>query len=205
MVAQFKDVRRHQFRPLAVVEPAPADRPAQADAPELEQLAEAARREGYAHGYEEGLRQARDEQQAAVVRVAALVGAARAEATELVRGLERQVVELSLALAEKLVAREIRIDPGLVLGVVASALDEAREATVVRVLVSSPDYPLVAEHWAELDRSAMGQACLLVADERIEPGGCLIETTTGQIDAQPATRLAQAAALFDALIDGEPV
>ena len=69
----------------------------------------------------------------------ALLQGVASDTEELVRGLETQVVELALAIAEKVIAREARTDPEIILSVVRSALSEIHDATELRIRVNPDD------------------------------------------------------------------
>jgi flagellar assembly protein FliH len=202
------DVRRHVFGPLAAGQAGPGHPGAGGDRPDpaaAERLAAAAWEEGFRAGHDEGLRRAVEEQRRAVERLAELVRQARVEHAQLLHDLERQVVGLVLDLAEKVIEREARADPTVVCSVVRAALDELQDATAAQVRVHPTDHDLVASHWVDLAREPLTEGCRLVADERVEPGGCLIETQLSQVDAQLSAKLAQIRTTFQALLEGEPV
>jgi flagellar assembly protein FliH len=111
-------------------------------------------------------------------------------------------VELALAVAAKVVAREVQTDLTLVVGVVRDTLAELQEATVVRLRVHPDDYDLVAPHWEQLRQQRGAEQGQLVTDERVQPGGCVVETAVGCVDAQLDTRLAQVAETFEAVREG---
>ncbi len=183
----------------------PADEADLVPAVDLEALADEARERGYAEGYAEGLRQAQAAQGGAVERLAALVENAVCCTEGFTQGLEAQLVELALAVAEKVVEREVSIDRALVVGVLRGALQEMQEAASVQVRVNPRDHDVVAEHWDELLRRPVAERSQLIADERIQCGGCVVETQVGQVDAQLATKLSQIAHTFHRVLEGEPV
>jgi flagellar assembly protein FliH len=82
--------------------------------------------------------------------------------------------------------------PDLAVGVIRSALDEMDARTAVRVRVSPADEELLRRRWAQVVPPGIGAERIeLQADERIQSGGAVIETTQGQVDAQLETKLAQ--------------
>jgi flagellar assembly protein FliH len=172
---------------------------------DVEALASEARERGYAEGYAEGLRQAQVAQGAALAQLAALVENAVHQTSGFTQGLEAQLVELALAVAEKVLEREVSIDPALVVGVLRGALQEMQEAASVQVRVNPRDHEVVAEHWDVLLRRPVAERSQLIADERIQCGGCVLETQLGQVDAQLATKLSQIAHTFSSVLEGEPV
>ena len=173
-----------------------------------EEIAQAAWAEGFERGYDdgyaEGLRRA-DEAQAEQTRaLAALVESVSIEADAYVRAVEEQVVRLALAIAERVVEREARTDPELVLGVVRAALAEIQDSSEVHVRVSPADHALIEPRWEAMLPRSVARRSELLADEAVETGGCVVETRAVQVDAQLSTKLAQVAKTFGAVLDGEP-
>lgn len=173
--------------------------------PDFAALAAAARQEGFQLGYQEGLRQAAAEQRDLGTRLSALLQGVAADNEALIRGLEAQVVELALAIAEKVIAREARTDPEIVLGVVRSALAEISDAAALRIRVNPEDAPLLDGRWQEMLPRSVAESSELVPDEQVERGGVVVETRIGQADGQLRTRLSQVMTTFQAVLDGEPV
>jgi flagellar biosynthesis/type III secretory pathway protein FliH len=173
--------------------------------PDFEEIAAESRREGFQLGYEEGLRHAAAEQADTVTRISALLQGVASDTEALVRGLETQVVELALAIAEKVIAREASIDPELILNVVRSALSEVNDVSELRIRVNPEDVPLLDNRWQEMLPRSVAERSELVADELVDRGGVLVETRIGYVDSQLKTRLNQVVTTFQAVLDGEPV
>lgn len=169
---------------------------------DLEALQATAWETGLQEGYQAGLQQAAAEQEAATARLATLVDQAALDAHQFARALEQQLVELALAVAAKVIAREVERDPTLVVGVVRDTLAELQDATVVRVRVHPEDHPLVAPHWERLRQQRGSEQGTLLADEHVSRGGCVVETAIGGVDGQLDTRLGQVAEAFEAVREG---
>lgn len=175
-----------------------------ADRMSTEAIMAEARDQGHELGYQEGLKRALEDQRSATTRIARLVDQARLETGQFTREFERQIVELTLAVAQKVIEREVASDPSLVVDVVRAAINEIQDATSIHVRLHPEDHALLEDHWNILGRNALGEPIILLADDRVQRGGCLIETKLGHIDGQLSTRLAQVTSLFGALLDGEP-
>lgn len=173
--------------------------------PDYEAIKAEAWREGFQLGYDEGLRLAAEEQHATGTRLSALLQGVASDTEQLVRGLEVQVVELALAIAEKVIAREARIDREIVLNVVRSALSEVHDVTELRIRVNPDDVPLLETRWQEMLPRSVAERSELVPDILVERGGVLVETRIGYVDSQLKTRLNQVVTTFQAVLDGEPV
>jgi flagellar assembly protein FliH len=172
--------------------------------PDFEALKASAWTEGFQQGYDEGLRLATQEQQEISTRLGALLHDVAADNEALVRTLESQVIELTLAVAEKVIAREARIDPTIVLNVVRSALSEIHDATELRIHVNPDDYPLLETRWQEMLPRTVAERSELTSDDLVERGGVVVETRIGYVDSQLKTRINQVVTSFQAVLDGEP-
>ena len=102
------------------------------------------------------------------------------------------MVDLALQIAQKVVEREIENMPDLAVNVIRAALEEMDARTAVRVRVSPDDFELLQRRWSQVVPPGVGAERIeLVADERVQAGGGVIETTHGQVDAQLATKIEQ--------------
>lgn len=172
--------------------------------PDYEAIKADAWREGFQLGYDEGLRLAAEEQNDTGTRISALLQGVTSDTEQLVRGLEVQVVELALAIAEKVIAREARIDPEIILNVARSALSEVHDVTELRIRVNPDDVPLLETRWQEMLPRSVAERSELVPDVLVDRGGVLVESRIGYIDSQLKTRLSQVVTTFQAVLDGEP-
>jgi flagellar biosynthesis/type III secretory pathway protein FliH len=140
---------------------------------------------GYARGREEGQRALREQAE----RLRRLLDAATHDLQETLREMEPGVIELAMTAASKVIEHEVATHPDVVVGVVRAALAAMGELPAVRVRVHPSDHPIVAAVWSSLDLAGAEPPRELVADPRIQVGGCVIDTVSGFVDAQPATRL----------------
>ena len=172
------------------------DTPAAAPPPEFAELEEAARLQGYNVGFEQGYAAGMAAAEHAIgdtlQRLGALINGAQENHTAFFRAAERQVVDLALQIAEKVVEREVENMPDLAVNVIRAALEEMDARTAVRVRVSPDDADLLRRRWAQVVPPGIGADRIeLQPDERVQSGGAIIETTHGQVDAQLETKLAQ--------------
>ncbi len=170
---------------------------------EGEQIRERAQAEGYAEGRADGHREGAVQTTAAALAM----GEALRELHEL-RGqmadeLERDAVELALALADKIVAGALDAQPERVIDVVRGALRRVADRRQIVVLVDPQDLEVVSGAVGELQSQAGGiELCDVQADRRVGRGGAVVRTAEGEIDATVETQLQRARELM--LADGEP-
>lgn len=153
---------------------------------------------GYADGRAEGLRMAEEQCKEHLDRLAELGKNALVDRDTMVRSAERELASLAVAIAAKLIRREISGDPSLVLSMVESALDKVGPTESIRIVVHPEDADLVKRSWPELRGTiAFGRDWEVVGDDRMERGGCLLETRGGKVDSRIETQLAEIADAFE--------
>jgi len=144
---------------------------------ELARLREAARAEGYA----EGLAAGRVEGEQACGRIKQLAESFGNTLDNLDFRLADMVLELALDVARQVVAGELAARPERILDVVNLALKQMAETSrEARLLLNPEDAALVRPH---LDQVLDKNRLRIVEDVRIVRGGCLIETSQGDLDA----------------------
>lgn len=99
--------------------------------------------------------------------------------------VESDVVNLSLAIASKILHREAQVDPLLVAALVRVAVDKLQDGSNVSVRVS----PATAAKWKEYAESPLQSPNIaMVEDAQLGPDDCVLETSLGtanfSIDAQ---------------------
>jgi flagellar assembly protein FliH len=111
--------------------------------------------------------------------LAALAPRVRAEA-------ELAVVQLAVAIARRVLHREISTNPTALLGVVKSACERLNARELSRLRAAPPDASLLQEH-----RAAIGlpPGLEIVADPGLAPGCAIFETVRGEMDASVETQL----------------
>jgi flagellar assembly protein FliH len=130
--------------------------------------------------------------QAALERLMAIAAGAQENHAAFFRAAERQVVDLALQIAQKVVEHEVENMPDLAVGIIRAALDEMDARTILRVRVNPDDEELLRRRWSQVVPPGIpADRMELLADERIQPGGAIIDTTQGQVDAQLESKLSQ--------------
>jgi flagellar assembly protein FliH len=161
------------------------DAPAPKLEDELETLRAAARAEGYAAGVEAG----RVEAEQSCTRMQQLAESFANALDNLDFRLADMVLELALDVARQVVAGELAARPERILDVVNLALKQMAESTrEARLLLNPDDAALVRPRLEQvLDKNRLR----IVEDARIVRGGCLVETSQGDLDATVQARWRQ--------------
>lgn len=167
-----------------VVRAALAEAPVEVDtAPRPSQLAELERdafAKGFAQGERSGQEAAGQRSEAMVKRLTDTLQELVQLRNQLIHQTERQMVELALAVARRVVHREVTLDPDLLIAMARVALDRLGEAAQITVRLNPDDFQATgAARAAQLTASNVK----VVADGRIPRGGCRVESTMGVLDA----------------------
>lgn len=145
-------------------------------------------------GYQEGSEQAQNEialeRERGLTESQRLIDQALIERADILKASEEIIVRLSLAVAKKVVGREIQQDPGIIIDFVKNIVELLSDADSIKVLVNPIDYEQLINNQYSITAPGQGIGSVeLVSDERISPGGCIAESELGSIDGRLETRI----------------
>ncbi len=122
--------------------------------------------------------------------LAQAAGALREERDHWLLRWEQAAVELGVSIAEKLLKSNLAAKPELAAGMIAEALQLAAGQPQLKVRLHPLDLERLGAHAGEVVQhlAACGRP-ELIADATISPGGCVIDTQHGEIDARLETML----------------
>jgi flagellar assembly protein FliH len=164
---------------------------------EGERIREQARAEGHAEGRAQGHRDGLAETTAAAQAMGVALEDLRALRHETAEAVERDAVELALALAAKILAGELEAHPERVVDVVRGALRRIANRRQIVVLVDPGDLDVVSAAVGDLRAQVGGiETCDVQADRRVGRGGAVVRTVEGEIDATVKTQLERARELM---------
>jgi len=153
--------------PIAAAAPAPA--------PQEDLFAK-----GFAEGQRAAAAAAQQETAALAKKLATTVDDLMRARTEMIRHTEKQMVQLALAVARRVVHREVSLDPQLLATLMRVAIERVGDAARITVRLNPIDHQGVI---AALDGSAASDQVTLTADGRVPRGGCKVESEYGDVDA----------------------
>jgi flagellar assembly protein FliH len=167
---------------------APAAAPGGADAADEQARISAIERDAFAKGYAQGERAgaeaAAKRGEAMLRRLTETLGDLGSLRAEMIRRTERQIVQLAMAIAKRILGREIDHDRGLLVAMARVALDHLGEQTSATIRLHPDDYNIVAA----ASPMPTSDQVRVVADPVVSRGGCLVQSDYGfmaaGIDAQ---------------------
>jgi flagellar assembly protein FliH len=135
---------------------------------------------GYAQGERAGTEAGGTRADAMLRRLTATLEELATLRADVLQRAERQVVQLALALAHRVLEREIDGDRGLLLAMARVALDRMGEAARATIRLHPDDYAIVM---TAREQSRETDQLQVVADTTVGRGGCLVESDFGLMDA----------------------
>jgi len=165
---------RDAAAPSAAIVPPPA-----AAAPDFAALEREAFAKGYAQGERAGNEASATRAEAMLRRLTHTLEDLVRLRSDMIRKTEREVVQLAMAVATRIVRREIGLDRELLVAMARVALDRLGDNASARIRLHPEDYAAVGR---------LGSACVdggavqVVSDPGIHRGGCVVESDFGLID-----------------------
>lgn len=166
--------------PVAVALPTPAELAiTHEQQARLAALEREAFTKGYAQGERAGLEAGGKRAEAMLRRVAQTLEDLAGLRQSLIRDTERQMVQLALTLARRVVHREVSLDPELTGALAHVALEKLATTTPATIRLHPDDYTIVTQ-----DGPKWGSTTVtVVPDPAIPRGGCIVESDFGYVDA----------------------
>jgi flagellar assembly protein FliH len=154
---------------------------------------ESVRQEAFDEGFAAGVAQAQTQLDGPASAMAAAAEQLQAMRGDAAASVEPAAVELALRIAEQALGAWLVADRGVVVEVVRGALRRLVERDRVLILVNPDDLEIVRDHASRLVGELGGiEHCEVQAERRVRPGGAIVRTSEGEVDATLETKLARA-------------
>lgn len=177
----------------------PGAMPGSKTAGDIEQRLETARRQGFEAGETAGRQSLVGQVEAMQLKLARSIEELTGARPRYRREAEQDVVALALAVARRILHRELTVAPEALLGLVKAALDKIEAREVHQVRVSPSDAAMVRQFF---EKMGLPQRVEVIADANLGAGSVSIETSRGLLDASVDTQLAEIERGFADLVRG---
>ena len=158
---------------------------------------------GYDAGREVGYKDGEAESHRLINRLGTIIGRAIEVREQLISDSEKQMVEMVLMIARKIIKDEIIERKEVVLNNIREALKRVKDRDRIDIRVNFADLDLTASHKDELIKMTESlRKVNIYEDSHIDRGGCIIETDIGSIDARIFTQFNQ---IEEAIRNAEPL
>jgi flagellar assembly protein FliH len=143
-------------------------------------------------GREEGFAQGQAEVERLIQRTQTVLERAQDKRAEILAETEREIVDLVLVLARKVVKTITETQRTVILQNVVQALRKVKSRGNVIIRVNMADLSLTTAHIKNFIQMMEGVKGIQVQeDSTVDSGGCVIETDFGEIDARVSSQLAE--------------
>lgn len=171
-------------------EPEPEHSPGIPTADEIEQW----RKEAQDEGFQEGLKLAAEQSIPIQKRLQQLIEFFEHPLKSLNEEVELQLSQVVVTLAQQLVRRELKIEPGEIIGLIRDSVELLPgNARGIRIFLHPEDASLV-RNALSIEADNEEQSWKLIEDPMITQGGCKIKSESSSINATLENRLAALAA-----------
>lgn len=138
-------------------------------------------------GYEDGLAQAKADIEEVKNAIVEFMGAKQ----KVFDYIAPNIMDISVEIAKKIIKKELQQDPSIILENIADIFKElSREETKITLNVNPAQVSLLkAEIPSVLSSVGLEAKVLVVGDDSIMEGGCMVTTTNGVTDATIETQL----------------
>ncbi len=158
----------------------------------LKQIEDEAFQKGLQEGFTKGSEEAQKSHSDLLAEADQTLVEARQEREKIIRQAEDEIAQLAVAVARKIIFREMFADPSIVGDIVQEAIRKVTDREEITVKVHSADLDFVLSRQEDLTKTIKGIRKLkILADNSISPGGCVIETPNGTVDARIESQLAE--------------
>ncbi|MFN0162067.1 MAG: flagellar assembly protein FliH [Burkholderiales bacterium] len=155
--------------------------------------AEAARNQAYAAGFSAGRADGRAAAEAETNHLKRIAESFAQARHHLESETAAALLNLAAEIARHMLRAELTINPQAILPAICEATDLAGDAAHPQLFLNPGDVDFVRRHLGEALAVSQWR---LIEDAAIEPGGCRVTTTDGEVDATLATRWRRAAAML---------
>ena len=155
-----------------------------------------------AEEYQRGLKQGRAEAEQALReelvkeiaaeqgKIGTLLSSIWEQFSQLYERQEQEIVRCGLAVARAIIKREVAVDKGVIQLQVREALRHLIGVEKVKLRVHPSDEETLRRHRDEISSASDSlREMVIEPDDKIEPGGCILESESGNVDARFSTQL----------------
>ena len=153
---------------------------------EAERIREDSKAAGVKEGRREGMEQVTHQFSDSMEAVNQGIAAKR----KIVKGAEAEILRLALKVAEQIIRSEVSLHRDVCLNIVSEAISRVSDRESIIIKVNRDDVEQVKKYKDRISKIVDGvKSISILEDSNVEPGGCVIETNLGYVDARISTKL----------------
>ena len=153
---------------------------------EAERLQETSRSQGFARGEE----MAKRELTSKSAEILEVLNGAVKQRRKIIGDAESEILRISLKAAEQIVKSEVSLHRDVCMNIIAEAINRVSDREQITIRVSHEDLENVKRMKDRIASLVDGVKTLsILEDASVDPGGAIIETNLGYVDARISTKL----------------
>ena len=156
------------------------------------EVSEQARKEGHEAGHSQGIAAAESEMEEMLATMRGLIDMARLERHKIVEGAEPEIVKLAMGVAERILHKAVEVDREVVVAITKAAIGELVDRESITVRVNPIDLERMKQHRDSMLALGETKHMRVIEDQRVDPGGVVVETDAGTLDAKISTQVDEA-------------
>jgi len=158
---------------------------------------------GRQEGRESGIQDGKAEAQRIIERFQTVLNKAIERRNEIIAESETQVINLVLTIVKKIIKVISENQKNVVVNNIVQSLQKLQQKSDVIVRVNLSDLDLASSHKEDILKMAERvQSITIAEDSTVDPGGAIIETDFGEIDARIASQLRE---IEDRILELSPI
>ncbi len=147
-------------------------------------------KKGYEAGREEGYKEGQAEVMRLIDRLGTIVSTAVDIRDDIIRSSEKLMTDMILMISRKVIKDEIVERREVVINNIKEAIQRVKDRDRIDIRVNFADLDMTTAHKDELIKMMDSlKKVNIYEDNRVDRGGCIIETDVGAIDARISTQL----------------
>jgi len=151
-----------------------------------------AEEQGRAAGRETGFTEGKEEVNRLIQRTQTILERAQDKRGEILEETEQQIIDLVLLISRKVIKVISENQRNVVISNVGQALRKVKGRGNITIRVNLLDLKLATDHKKDFIELVEGAKSIqIIEDSTVDPGGCIIETDFGEIDARISSQLAE--------------
>jgi len=147
---------------------------------------------GFTEGSEEGSAQAKHKIFQQVWGIEALTSAAFKIKKEIINSAEKEILELSVMIAEKIIRQQLELKPELMREIIKSAIEQLKDREKIKIIVNPALSENLYDFAEELKETIKGLKTIKITEDKTIPkDGVIVESLDSRIDARIETQLGE--------------
>jgi flagellar biosynthesis/type III secretory pathway protein FliH len=156
------------------------------------EVTQRAHTDGHDTGYKAGIDKAENEMEEMLGTMRGLIDMARVERHKIIDGAEGEIIKLAMGIAERILHKTVEMDREAVVAITKAAISELVDRESITVRVNPIDLERMKQHRDSMLALGETKHMRVIEDQRVDPGGVVVETESGTLDAKIGTQVEEA-------------